>query len=71
MARDLAAVTHESITDAVTVALRERLERITAENGITRQEFRRDVRELVARATAAQSHGGTEPLEWDEDGLPL
>ncbi len=71
LARDLAARTHESITDAITVALRERLARVEAEDASQRTKFHRDIRDLVARARAADDPRPAESIEWDEHGLPL
>lgn len=71
LARQLAASTGESLTEAVTVALRERLERISA-----RRRHRSLAEELdqIARRCAAlpvmDARSTDEILGYDEHGLP-
>lgn len=70
LARELAAATDESITEAVTAALRERLDRVRQDRAADEQLFRAELEALAARAEAAQTHGLDDVLEWDQDGLP-
>lgn len=70
LARDLAAVTHESLTEAVTVALQERLARV-------RDQQRSDVaarrRGLCAWYTSLPVEDPRTPdqiIGYDENGLP-
>ncbi len=71
LVRELATTTGESITTAVTVAVRERLERIgrMAPAEVRKQELTR-----IALAAAAlpelDSRSPDEILGYDEDGLP-
>lgn len=70
LARALAAVTHESLTDAVTIALRERLERVRDQRGV----------DVVARLDRLRAEYLAFPVEdprspdeiigYDEHGLP-
>lgn len=66
LARALAARTDESLTDAVTRALRERLDRL--------ETARPDIAYAIDRLTVEfQSHldpGAVEAVEYDEHGLP-
>ncbi|MGI8949612.1 MAG: type II toxin-antitoxin system VapB family antitoxin, partial [Ornithinimicrobium sp.] len=70
LARELAAATHESITEAVTAALRERLDRVRQDRAADEQLFRAELQALAARAEAAERRGVGDVLEWDQDGLP-
>lgn len=72
LARALAAETHETLTEAVTVALRERLERIRRARGV-------DLSASIARLQALASSAGPDPhagesddevIGYDEYGLP-
>ena len=70
LASRLARLTGESLTDAVTRALRERLERVEAPNDLARQ-LARD-RSRLRRAVSSEpyrtiAHGD---LLYDERGLP-
>jgi len=71
LVRELAATTGESITTAVTVAVRERLERI---RGIAPAEVRKQAILRIAREFAAMpvldDRTDEEILGYDEDGLP-
>lgn len=73
LARQLAAVTGESVTAAVTTALRERLQRVTASSDDRVADRRRTILRLAAdiRANAGSEawpdHGD---LLYDADGLP-
>lgn len=70
LARELAALTNESLTQAVTTALRERLERVQASQ---RTDYEARLRRLVEDY---QAHEITDPrsddeiLGYDEHGLP-
>jgi len=69
LARELAAVTGESLTDAVTEAIRERLSRLT----VSKQEY---VDRLLRLSDEYASHPVVDPrsaeeiLGYDEHGLP-
>jgi antitoxin VapB len=71
LVRELAATTGESITTAVTVAVRERLERI---GRIAPAEVRkREITRIAKRAAAEpviDNRTDDEILGYDEDGLP-
>ena len=70
LARELAGLTHESLTEAVTVALRERLDRIQESQ---RSDY--DVR-LQRIIEEYQAHEAVDPrsndeiIGYDEHGLP-
>ena len=70
LGRALAAVTHESITEAVTIALRERLDRVRDQ-----QQF--DIKARLRRLSVwyralpmKDSRTPDEIIGYDEDGLP-
>ena len=72
LARELAALTGESMTGAITVALRERLQRETHERSVeTRVQELRSIARRCARlledGPSAVEHGD---YLYDEDGLP-
>lgn len=70
LARELAAATHESITEAVTVALRERLARVRALPG---PDIVTAARLLALDYTAGVTHDPRSDdaiLGYDERGLP-
>ena len=72
LARELAALTGESMTGAITVALRERLERERRERSVeTRVQELRSIARRCARlledGPSAVEHGD---YLYDEDGLP-
>jgi len=71
LARELAAMTGESITTAVTVAVRERLERIgrTAPPEVRLQAIMR-ISERAAARPVIDDRTDEEILGYDEDGLP-
>jgi antitoxin VapB len=75
LAREITAITGESVTEAVTVALRERLERIGQPQRRTAQEIYDSIREISLR-TAPLMAGGPDAahsadfLYDDETGLP-
>jgi antitoxin VapB len=72
LARQLAATTGESITVAITIAMRERLER--------EERKRESKRQLIADVMAIADHCASLPvfdtrtedeiMGWDENGLP-
>ena len=71
LARELAARTGESLTDAVTMALRERLERTLAKP-LTREEkiaFVREIQDRIAKLPVLDPRDPDDML-YDEDGLP-
>ncbi len=70
LARELAAATHESITQAVTIALRERLSRV-------RDRQRVDIAHRIGRLAAeydalplADGRTADEIIGYDDAGLP-
>ena len=70
LARELAAATHESLTEAVTVALRERLERVHARQCI---DIVTRLDRLTVEYSARPVHDDRAPdqiLGYDERGLP-
>lgn len=71
LARELADETGESITTAVTVAVRERLERV---RGAVPRERRREALAAIARRSAQQrvrdERTADEILGYGPDGLP-
>jgi antitoxin VapB len=70
VARELAATTGESLTDAVLVALRERLERERARRqGTVGQRLRRLVAEVATMPVVDARHPD-EILGYDDDGMP-
>lgn len=69
LARELAALTHESLTDAVTVALRERLERVRAGRIDVIRNLER-LRIEYQRHPVKDERSGDEILGYDEVGLP-
>lgn len=71
LARELAAKTGESITEAITVALQERLKRETGRR--SRRSVRDEILEISRRCAALPRLDGRTPdeiLGYDEDGLP-
>ncbi len=71
LARRLASATGESITTAVTVAVRERLERVqgAAPAALREQELMRIARQAAARP-ARDRRSAEEILGYDAHGLP-
>jgi antitoxin VapB len=71
LVRELAATTGESITTAVTVAVRERLERV---RGVAPAEVRKQQLTRIALRAAAlpvlDRRSPDEILGYDDDGLP-
>jgi antitoxin VapB len=71
LARELAEVTGESLTEAVIVALRERLERHRGRKAdrMVREEVRR-IQQRVAALPRQDTRSDDELLGYDEAGLP-
>jgi antitoxin VapB len=71
LARQLAAVTGETLTEAVTRAIRERLERTTGRRRAQtlREEVER-IQERVARLEVLDPRSADEILGYDDRGLP-
>ena len=70
LARELAATTGESLTDAVTEALRERLERERARRTVDLQRQLRRLAEDVGRLPVIDDRTADAILRYDEQGLP-
>jgi antitoxin VapB len=71
LARDLAASTGETLTTAVTVALRERLERVRGSAGApTLIEELTSIAERAATLPVLDDRPEAEILGYDEHGLP-
>ena len=69
LARELAAATGESLTEAVTVAIRERLFRLRADKDAYIERVRRLQAEFAA-ATIIDTRSDDEIIGYDEHGLP-
>lgn len=71
LARELAARTGETLTDAVTMALRERLERTLAKPRTYEEKlaFVREIQERIAKLPVLDPRDPDDML-YDEDGLP-
>jgi antitoxin VapB len=69
LARELAAATGESLTEAVTVAIRERLFRIRADKDAYLERVRR-LQEEFATARVIDTRSDDEIIGYDEHGLP-
>lgn len=69
LARELAGLTHESLTDAVTIALRERLERVQRQRSQAEARLRRLVEEYNA-LPVVDDRTPDEIIGYDEHGLP-
>ncbi len=70
LARALAAATGESLTEAIRMALRERLERETRlSRGRVGAEIRR-VQERLARLPVLDARSAEQILDYDDHGLP-
>ncbi len=72
LARELAAVTGETLTEAVVAALRERLERQRQRRPkpSTAGEILREVRLRLSRLPVLDARSADEILGYDEKGLP-
>ena len=73
LARELAGLTGESVTEAVTVAVRERLERVKSEQGSGLAERLLAIGRDAARRWKEPYRSMEDPTEflYDERGLPL
>jgi len=71
LARELAAATHESITEAVTVALRERLARVRALPGPDIMTAARLLAVDYETGSAHDLRSDNEVIGYDEHGLPV
>jgi antitoxin VapB len=70
LARELAGLTRESLTDAVTIALRERLERVQQER---RRDLEGRLRRLIDEYQALEvedARTDDEIVGYDQNGLP-
>lgn len=70
LARELAAETHESLTEAVTVALRERLDRLRRSRGSDFDARLRRLQEDYAQYPVTDARTPDEIIGYDEHGLP-
>jgi antitoxin VapB len=71
LARELAAETGESITTAVTIAVRERLERLRG--AVPREQRRAELARIARRSSRRpirDRRGADEILGYDADGVP-
>lgn len=71
LARELASETGESITTAVTVAVRERLERLRG--SVPRERRRQELTQIAARSaqrSIADRRNAEAIIGYDADGLP-
>jgi len=71
LVRELAAETGESLTTAVTVAVRERLERLRG--AVPREQRARAIMSIAGRSAARpvlDARNAEEILGYDRDGLP-
>jgi len=71
LARELAAATHESLTEAVTVALRERLARVRALPGPDIVTAARLLAIDYEAGAAHDTRSDDEIIGYDEHGLPV
>lgn len=71
LARELARATGESLTEAVTKAVRDRLVRMTGRRDPDRMmEAIREIQERVAKLPVLDDRTPDELLGYDENGLP-
>jgi len=70
LARELAAATHESLTEAVTIALRERLDRLRSENQVDIVGRLDRLSREYLRQRVDDERTPDEILGYDEVGLP-
>ncbi len=71
LARELAAVTGESLTDAIRNALRDRLEREKGRSYPSIAAKIRRVQERVARLPVLDSRPADDLVQYDEHGVPV
>lgn len=70
LAREVAAATGESLTDAVVLSLRERLERLQAAQGLSLADRVRRLQREARELEVGDSRTAEEILGYDTDGLP-
>lgn len=70
LARELAEVTGESLTQSVVVALRQRLDRVRRASAIGVEERLSRLAEDVARLPVVDDRSAEEIVGYDERGLP-
>jgi antitoxin VapB len=70
LARELAAATGESLTDAIRTALRERLARAARQRGDVLRTSIVRIQERVARLPVQDHRPADDLLGYDADGLP-
>ncbi len=70
LARELAALTGESVTEAVLVALRERVDRERDRRGPSRAEKLRILAQEIAALPVRDRRTPEEIIGYDEHGLP-
>ena len=70
LARELAATTGESITDAVMVALRDRIDRETRRRDGQRLRRMMRIAEDIARLPNLDTRSADEIIGYDEHGVP-
>jgi len=68
LARELAAVTGESLTTAVTVALQERLKRVRPRSRLAREIQLREIFEQAAQIPARDDRSADEIIGYNEYG---
>ena len=68
LAAQLAALTGETMTQAVTVAIRERIERVQRQRNVP--EILARAREIIRKSGGAQPYTDHAELLYDEHGLP-
>lgn len=71
LARELVATTGESLTEAVVVSLRERLERQRARGGRDLVERVRRIQDQVAALPVIDGRPADDIVGYDEHGLPV
>lgn len=71
LARELAAVTGESLTDAIRNALRDRLEREKGRSYPSIAAKIRRVQERVARLPVLDSRPADDLVQYDDHGVPV
>ena len=69
LARELAAATGETLTDAVTKALRQRLDRVRTKQDDYAARIRR-LQDEIAALPVVESRSPDEIIGYDEHGLP-
>ncbi len=70
LARELAALTGESMTEAVLVALRERVEREHVRRGPSKAEKLRVLAEEIAALPILDQRSAEDIIGYDEHGIP-